>query len=86
MVFAKLADFGRVANEGRAEPVADERLVLDTTTAFFHRLYLLGALALLEAVVLEARLDGARFELAEMTPTERHQFTDYGTHPSLRQR
>ena len=62
-----------VAGKGRVKTVADVRLVLDATAAFFHRLYLFGTLALLEAAVLEACLDGARFELAQVTSAERHQ-------------
>ena len=71
--FANVADAGGFAGKGRVETVADVRLVLDATAAFFHGLYLFGTLALLEAAVLEACLDGARFELAQVTSTKRHQ-------------
>ena len=70
---ANVADAGGFAGKGRVETVADVRLVLDATAAFFHRLYLFGTLALLETAVLEACLDGARFELAQVTSSERHQ-------------
>ena len=68
-----MVDAGGVAGKGRVETIADVRLVLDATAAFFHRLYLFGTLALLETAVLEACLDGARFELAQVTSAERHQ-------------
>ena len=71
-VLANVADAGGFAGKGRVETVADVRLVLDATAAFFHGLYLFGTLALLETAVLEACLDGARFELA-LTSAERHQ-------------
>ena len=71
--FANVAGAGGVAGKDRVETVADVRFVLDATAAFFHRLYLFGTLALLEAAVLEACLDGARFELAQVTSAERHQ-------------
>ena len=71
--FGNVADVGGVAGKGRVETVADVRFVLDATAAFFHGLYLFGTLALLEAAVLEACLDGARFELAQVTSAGRHQ-------------
>ena len=50
-VLANVADAGGFDGKGRVETVADVRLVLDATAAFFHRLYLFGTLALLKAVV-----------------------------------
>ena len=75
---------GSAADEGRVETVADVRLVLDATTAFFHGLDLFGALALLEAIVLEACLDGARFELTQMSTAERHQLEHERVHLTVR--
>ena len=82
MVLGNVVGIGSVADKGRVESVADVRLVLDATAAFSHGLYLFDALALLEAVVLEACLDGARFELAQVTPTERHQLQHTSISPS----
>ena len=74
-----------VPHESRVESVADVGLVLYSFAALFHGLDLLDALAFLKAVVLEARLDGARLELTQVTPAAGHQWR-YISPPSAAER